>query len=88
MREIEKTIKCCISGHCTGCPRQVKNYPAGRADCKDLLYGHIIGILRDEQERDSEIERLKEIIKTLESDNYNAEMNLKHLTEIVADMKQ
>jgi hypothetical protein len=51
MREIEKAIKCCISGSCTGCPRQAKNYPAGRADCKCLLYDRIIAALRDNQER-------------------------------------
>ena len=52
MNEIEKALKCCLKGSCTGCPRQAKEYPAGRADCKDLMYDRISAALRAEEERE------------------------------------
>jgi hypothetical protein len=51
--QLEKAIKCCLSGSCTGCPRQAKKYPALRADCKDLLYDYILSALRARQEREN-----------------------------------
>lgn len=51
MTEIEKAVKCCLSGQCTGCPRQDKKYPAARSDCKDLLFDYIQDTLREQQER-------------------------------------
>lgn len=51
--DIEKAVKCCISGYCTGCPRQAKEYPSLRADCKDLLFDYVRSALRAQQEREN-----------------------------------
>lgn len=46
--ELEKAVKCCISDRCMDCPR--KKYPAGLADCKDLLYSYIRIAIRNQKE--------------------------------------
>lgn len=43
---------------------------------------------RASDNKDAEIERLKENIKALENDNYNAEMNLKHITAELAESQR
>jgi hypothetical protein len=53
IKQLEQAVKCCISGQCTGCPRQAKEYPEKRVDCKCLLYDHILAALREKQEREN-----------------------------------
>lgn len=43
---------------------------------------------RASDNKDAEIERLKENIKALENDNYNAEMNLEHVTAELAESRR